>query len=112
MSPRGGAILPRGSIRTRKSPDDFLLPSLTPGKAGGESGNAGSHMVPAIDPDAAQYPQQIHSPPTGPILGTRERPHWLAAHLFRPTATALARKVNPTRVQHGSLQSGDFGKRG
>jgi hypothetical protein len=57
MSPRGGAILPRGSIRTRKSPDDFLLPSLTPGKAGAESGNAGSHMVPAIDPDAAQYPQ-------------------------------------------------------
>jgi hypothetical protein len=47
MSPRGGAILPRGSIRTRKSPDDFLLPSLTPGKAGGESGNAGCAPVQA-----------------------------------------------------------------
>jgi hypothetical protein len=30
----------------------------------------------------ARYPQHIHSVPTGPILGMRERPHGLAAKPF------------------------------
>jgi hypothetical protein len=36
-------------------------------------------LIPFVHPGAG-YPQHIHSVPTGPILGMRERPQRLAAH--------------------------------